>query len=264
MLQYPVHCSKYLLDFLSTGWFIPTPVFSSLLLSFHFVLTGSLPFKMQILLVTRTVMVISMEYHQKDFFKNAGDTTSTKSSVTEESSDIISVVMGAILLISSLFGTVLIDRFGRRRLLLIGLFGSALSNAVVVAFPSSPFLVTTGFSLTKAFIGLGAGAPAWFLTSELVSAAHVSLFQSLSTGFLLISTMLVTFFYLQLNFVIGNYSIFILSSGPAFILAIILYFFLPETKGKTTTEVSEIENKIKDGSISFDEQNPFGFSFKEK
>ncbi len=48
-----------------------------------------------------------------------------------------------------------------------------MSNGLVVVsrvlWPNwSTTSSSIGFALTKAFIGLGAGAPAWFLTSELV------------------------------------------------------------------------------------------------
>ncbi|CAI4229828.1 unnamed protein product [Auanema sp. JU1783] len=157
-----------------------------------------------------------------------------------KAADLISVGFGLILVISSLFGTILIDRFGRRKLLLFGLVGTAVSNSLAIFFSDNAILVTIGFALTKAFIGLGAGAPAWFLTSELVEAAHVSLFQSLSTGLLLTSNMLVTFFYLQLEMMIGSWSVLALASGPAFFLAVLLFVFLPETKDKTVDEVQII------------------------
>lgn len=62
--------------------------------------------------------------------------------------------------------------------------------------------------------------------------------------------MLVTFFFLQLDLLIGSYrcvpsppgshkpfSILALATGPALILAFFLYLFLPETKDKTNAEV---------------------------
>ncbi|KAE9414426.1 hypothetical protein Angca_003641, partial [Angiostrongylus cantonensis] len=156
---------------------------------------------------------------------------------TSSASVVISVYLGVILLITSIFGIFLVDRFGRRHLLLFGLFGSSAAMCLPAFFPEQKLLVSLGFTLTKAFIGLGAGAPPWFLTSELVDCSHVSLLQSLSTGVLLISTMLVTFSYLQLELLIGSYSVLVLSSGPSLFLAIILAFFLPETKNRTNDEV---------------------------
>ena len=179
--------------------------------------------------------------------------------------DLISVVMGVVLVLGSVGGAFLINRFGRRRLIILGLLGCSSSNLLLVIFPSSVRVATISFTLTKVFIGLSAGAPAWFLTTELVlhlgsrklnilqvPPSRVSLFQSFSTGILLITTMLVTFFYLRLELAIHQYrfcsckiytiqsfkfSILLLTTGPAMILAILLFLFLPETQNRTNAEV---------------------------
>lgn len=77
-----------------------------------------------------------------------------------------------------------IDKFGRKRLLIFGIIGTAISNliAAIGASYSSLVAVTIGFALTKTFIGFGAGGPAWFLTSELISSKYICTAQSISTG----------------------------------------------------------------------------------
>ncbi|PAV88487.1 hypothetical protein WR25_23115 [Diploscapter pachys] len=164
------------------------------------------------------------------------------SEVSTDMADLISVVMGVVLVLGSVGGAFLIDRFGRRRLIILGLLGCSTSNLLLVIFPSSVRVATVSFTLTKAFIGLGAGAPAWFLTTELVPPSRVSLFQSFSTGVLLITTMLITFFYLRLEFAIHQYSILLLTPGPAMILAILLFLFLPETQNRNNAEIQHLLN----------------------
>ncbi|CAJ0947407.1 unnamed protein product, partial [Mesorhabditis belari] len=161
----------------------------------------------------------------------------------DDSADRISVILGGILVVGSIAGTFLIDRFGRRPLLLLGLLGSAISNAVAVIFCTNSLIVTLGFAATKLFIGLGAGAPAWFLTSELVHPHYMTVMQSLSTGLLLMSTALATFFFLRLELWIGTWSMFALSSAPALVLAIILFLYLPETKDRNHEEIQRILGK---------------------
>ncbi|CAJ0572946.1 unnamed protein product, partial [Mesorhabditis spiculigera] len=161
----------------------------------------------------------------------------------DDSADRISVILGGILVIGSIAGTFLIDRYGRRPLILFGLVGSAISNAVAVIFCTNSLVVTLGFAATKLFIGLGAGAPAWFLTSELVHPHYMTVMQSLSTGLLLMSTALATFFFLRLELLIGTWSMFVLSSAPALILAVILFLYLPETKDRTHVEIQHILGK---------------------
>ncbi|GMT04758.1 hypothetical protein PENTCL1PPCAC_26932, partial [Pristionchus entomophagus] len=156
----------------------------------------------------------------------------------DHSSDLMSLGLGVVLVFSSLMGSFLVDRFGRRPLIILGLICTALFNFIASFFLSSiPSVVLLFFALTKASIGLGAGAPAWFLTSELVALPYVPLFQSLSTGLLLCSSMIVTFFYLPLSLVSPPLSLLLLSSIPSLILAILLFLFLPETKGQTPREI---------------------------
>uniref|UniRef100_A0A914E7L6 Major facilitator superfamily (MFS) profile domain-containing protein n=1 Tax=Acrobeloides nanus TaxID=290746 RepID=A0A914E7L6_9BILA len=154
-------------------------------------------------------------------------------------SELLTIFLGILLFLSSVFGSLLIDRFSRRRLLIFGLLGTCLSNSIATVgfIYGSMVLQICGFALTKTFIGFGAGAPAWFLTSELVSPRVTSLCQSISTGALLIATGFVTLVYLSVNEWIGVCSIFLMASIPAFILAIFLILFLPETKDRNYEEI---------------------------
>ncbi|KAF8381465.1 hypothetical protein PRIPAC_70607, partial [Pristionchus pacificus] len=156
----------------------------------------------------------------------------------DHSADLMSLGLGVVLVLASLGGSFLVDRFGRRPLIILGLIFTALFNFIASFFLSSlPSVVLLFFALTKASIGLGAGAPAWFLTSELVALPYVPLFQSLSTGLLLCSSMIVTFFYLPLSLVSPPLSLLLLSSIPSLILAILLFLFLPETKDKSPRDI---------------------------
>ncbi|GMR31985.1 hypothetical protein PMAYCL1PPCAC_02180, partial [Pristionchus mayeri] len=156
----------------------------------------------------------------------------------DHSADLMSLGLGVVLVLSSVTGSFLVDRFGRRPLIILGLTCTALFNFIASFFLSSlPSVVLLFFALTKISIGLGAGAPAWFLTSELVALPYVPLFQSLSTGLLLCSSMVVTFFYLPLSLISPPLSLLLLSSIPSLILAVLLFLFLPETKGKRARDI---------------------------
>jgi hypothetical protein len=124
------------------------------------------------------------------------------------------------------------DKFGNRRLLIFGLVGTALSNlfASTGTLFGSASIVTVGFSLTKIFVGLGAGAPAWFQTSELVSSSVTSNCQAISTGLLLISVGILTSIYLPLETHLNELATLFLTSLPALLCALFMFLFLPETK----------------------------------
>uniref|UniRef100_A0A914QU25 Major facilitator superfamily (MFS) profile domain-containing protein n=1 Tax=Panagrolaimus davidi TaxID=227884 RepID=A0A914QU25_9BILA len=131
------------------------------------------------------------------------------------------------------------DRFGRKRLIIYGLVGTGIFNILALIGDTTQwtFIEVIGFGLTKAAIGFGAGAPAWFLTSELVSPRITHLCQTISTGSLLTASGLISFIYLPLSAEIGIWSLFILAILPAFFIAAILILFLPETKDKPYGEI---------------------------
>uniref|UniRef100_A0AC34F6M6 Major facilitator superfamily (MFS) profile domain-containing protein n=1 Tax=Panagrolaimus sp. ES5 TaxID=591445 RepID=A0AC34F6M6_9BILA len=102
----------------------------------------------------------------------------------EKLSELFTVVYGVILLITSIIGAFLADKFGRKRLIIYGLLATGFFNilALIGDLTNLTFIEVIGFGLTKAAIGFGAGAPAWFLTSELVSPRITHLCQTISTG----------------------------------------------------------------------------------
>ncbi|EFO82777.1 hypothetical protein CRE_00177 [Caenorhabditis remanei] len=155
---------------------------------------------------------------------------------------LVSDALGVVLFFASLLGIVLADRYGRRKLVLVGLFGTCVANIGAVVFTANKVIVALCFAATKAFIGIGCGGPAWFLTSELVDPEYAWIFQPLSTGILLSTTMIETFFYLSTDALIGGYSLLILAAGPALIAAILLYLYLPETKGRSSEEIQHMLN----------------------
>uniref|UniRef100_A0A915C113 Major facilitator superfamily (MFS) profile domain-containing protein n=1 Tax=Parascaris univalens TaxID=6257 RepID=A0A915C113_PARUN len=159
---------------------------------------------------------------------------------TDLRSELLTILLGVILVLSSVFGSLLIDKYGRRPLLIAGLIGTSLSNSIVAInrFLTSPILTAIAFALTKCFIGLGAGAPAWFLTSELVPPGMMLTCQTLSTGLLLITTGVITLLFLTMERAFSTLSILIVASGPALISAILLFVFLPETRNKPYAVIS--------------------------
>lgn len=173
-----------------------------------------------------------------------GDPSNTEKvhQTTDAFTILVSDGLGVVLFVASLLGIVLADRYGRRRLVLVGLFGTCVANIAAVVFTANKVIVSLCFAATKAFIGIGCGGPAWFLTSELVDPEYAWIFQPLSTGILLSTTMIETFFYLSVDALIGGYSLLVLAAGPALIAAILIYLYLPETKGRSSEEIQHMLN----------------------
>lgn len=166
------------------------------------------------------------------------------SDAADASVEMLSAMLGLLLFLTSIIGALLVDQVGRRRLLLIsGLVGTAISNAIAAigAALNSELMVVIGFAFTKAFIGFGAGAPAWFLTSELVSPLVVAEAQAISTGSLLITTGLSTLCFLSLQVWVGSAAaLLFLSSMPALFIAFLLFLMLPETRNLPFEQVYQL------------------------
>ncbi|KAI1724383.1 sugar transporter domain-containing protein [Ditylenchus destructor] len=189
------------------------------------------------------------------------------------SAQTITVLLGVWLLIASVCGAFVIDRFGRKKVLIFGLLGTAFSNLIAALGSASGSVpvVTIGFALTKTFIGVGAGGPAWFLTSELVSSKTIWVCQSISTGSLLIMTGIITLCFLPLESMIGgSYSILLLASFPALVIAFLLTIFLPETKDRRYDEIrQQLGTRLFSGIYGSSEvspchQHPYDMNHKEK
>ncbi|CAI5456304.1 unnamed protein product [Caenorhabditis angaria] len=165
------------------------------------------------------------------------NTPASKHQTTDSFTILVSDALGFVLFAASLIGVFLADHYGRRKLVLIGLFGTCVANIGAAVMSENKVIVSLCFAATKTFIGIGCGGPAWFLTSELVDPEYAWIFQPLSTGILLTSTMLETFFYLSVDAIVGSYSLLILAAGPALFSAILIYLYLPETKGISNEEI---------------------------
>lgn len=165
--------------------------------------------------------------------------------------------LGCWILMCTVIASFLVDRVGRRKMIIAGLFGSAIGNtctAIISKIPGdrlivSYFVVGSVF-FTKACIGLGAGPPAWFITSELVPAGARTPAQTLSTAVLLLVCGITTGSYLILQFSIGSLSFVVLAAAPAALIGLALLLYLPETKNK---DIDEIQLQLGTGQRLFRE-----------
>ncbi|CAI4224988.1 unnamed protein product [Auanema sp. JU1783] len=145
--------------------------------------------------------------------------------------------------------SLVIDYFGRRRLLLVTYSLLGLINIMIYIFMIGyertqnsvlGYCLLTAISLFNLTFAAGPGPISLFVTSELVSqrargpaCTWVQAAMSICRSFLLAG-------YLPLKNSIGQpQAYFFLFFPPMIITVIVLYFYLPETKGKTVTEVED-------------------------
>jgi sugar porter (SP) family MFS transporter len=150
------------------------------------------------------------------------------------------VITGTINLVFTIGALVLVDRFGRRALMLFGCAGIALSHAVLgvtyrVGTKGLPVLLIT--LCTIACYALSLAPVTWVLISEIFPNRIRGLGVSIAVSALWLASFLLTFTFPILNHWLGMAGTFwiygaICVAGFLFVLARV-----PETKGKTLEEI---------------------------
>ncbi len=179
-------------------------------------------------------------YYLKDIFTAAG--------FSGWSSDLQSIAIGVVNLFATMVGMALIDRIGRRQLLLVGSVGTAIAQGMVAAVMSGAASRTLLLPLLALFIAafaLSQGAVIWVYLSEIFPTAVRARGQAVGSATHWIMNALIS----ALFPVIATFS------RPApfafFALAMMLQFVLvsryfPETKGLSLERVSdEIEKSTR-------------------
>ncbi|CAJ0608151.1 unnamed protein product [Cylicocyclus nassatus] len=148
--------------------------------------------------------------------------------------------------IAGMLGMLIIEKFGRRSLMLwLGLFNT-ISLALFVAFDQLANLYDplkwgsiVALILFGATYGIGLGAIAYFITSELVSQQYRALVQSMVYAANVIATFAFSFATLPAFTKIGTWSFIPLFIIPSCLALIYLYFNMPETMGREVHEIVE-------------------------
>ncbi|GMR58602.1 hypothetical protein PMAYCL1PPCAC_28797, partial [Pristionchus mayeri] len=168
-----------------------------------------------------------------------------------------STIMASIYFIGTLIGSQLIDRLGRRTLLLPC---SLVSILCWTAFTCSFYLQKTGdgwkyLGIAALFCfaivyGCGIGAIAWFISAELAPQRYRSLIQSVCYTINTIVLVAMTFALLPMYISsVGSATFLILYCAPSLVCLVYLAWQLPETKGRPTHEILT-QLKMSSGSLA--------------
>ena len=160
-----------------------------------------------------------------------------------------SIAIGAVNLVFTMVGMYLIDRLGRRTLLILGSIGYILSLSMVgYAFYAgqSPTFLLSFICLFVASHAIGQGAIIWVFISEIFPTKVRGSGQAFGTGVhwvLAAIITLVTPFFIDANngvFKDNPWPIYIFFAGFMVLQLLFALFMMPETKGKSL-EVLESE-----------------------
>jgi MFS family permease len=172
----------------------------------------------------------------------------TKIGLGAKDSLLNSIAIGGTNLIFTFAGLYLIDRLGRKKLLLIGSLGYILSLAMVAicfAFHASPVLLMAFLLLFIAAHAVGQGAVIWVFISEIfpnkIRASGQSFGASVHWVFAAIITLITPFFLDDKDGVFKDnpWPIFAFFAGMMVLQLIWVLTKMPETKGVSLEEIEE-------------------------
>ncbi|XP_062129246.1 facilitated trehalose transporter Tret1-2 homolog [Drosophila sulfurigaster albostrigata] len=167
------------------------------------------------------------------------------------SGTICTILIGATQVVMTLIATMIIDKAGRRILLLISSVFMAITTCLMGVYfimqesdPSSVeslgWLPITSILLFIVFFSIGFGPVPWLLMAELFTDDVKSVAGSIAGTSNWFSAFLVTKLFPLLKNAIGSAPTFWIFTVIAIIAIFYCMFFVPETKGKTLIEIQHI------------------------
>lgn len=163
------------------------------------------------------------------------------------------VITGAINLIFTLVAMAFVDRLGRRPLMLIGCCGIALSHLLAgfayrTGWHGTPVLVLTLCAIACYAMTL---APlTWVLIAEIFPNRLRSAGVSAAVSALWISSFALTYSFPFIHRALGSAGAFFTYGAICAVGAVFVYFFVPETKGRTLEEIEAQTTHIRAADLS--------------
>ena len=175
-------------------------------------------------------------YYLNDIFAAAG--------FDRVSSNLQAVAIGAMNLLATLVGMALIDRVGRKLLLMIGAVGTAVCLTTVAAiFFTHQHQAMLVWALVAyiAFFAISQGAVIWVYISEIFPTRVRSKGQSLGSGTHWIMNAILSFAFPVIALRSGAYP-FVFFAAMMIVQFFVVLFFFPETK---QISLEELQRKLK-------------------
>jgi MFS family permease len=154
-----------------------------------------------------------------------------------------SVLIGCANLISTLLAMRLLDRWGRRPMLLTAAGGMTVSLAILAfSFNSAAvpaFIILASIMSYTAFFAFAMGPIPWVVISEIFPTSIRGRAASLATSVLWTGTLLVTFTFLSMIRALGvsgTFTVYCILSAFSFVFVLRV---VPETRGKSLEEIQQ-------------------------
>lgn len=181
-------------------------------------------------------------FYTGDIFEAAGSTLDSKDAT---------VIVGAIQVVATFVSSLVVDKFGRKILLLGSDFFMAISGILLGVFftikdheladqetvDSISFLPILALSVFLIVFSLGFGPIPWMISSEVFPAEVKSSASSAAGTFNWFLAFLVTKFYIDVKNGVGGDVTFYIFSVISLLGTVFIYFIVPETKGKSLEQI---------------------------
>ncbi|KAF2879595.1 hypothetical protein ILUMI_26577 [Ignelater luminosus] len=193
-------------------------------------------------------------FYTDTIFKSAGSTLDPK---------LCTLIIGLIQAVATFISSMVVDKLGRRILLIssslfvtisgvsLGVFFTLQERELVSesVISSLGFLPITSLSIFIIMYAFGISPIPWLLPAELFPPEVKSVGGGGASTINWFIAFLITKFYLNLKNSIGGDTTFYIFSLVALLGTIFIYFFVPETKGKTLDEIQKELNGIDNTKI---------------
>lgn len=154
------------------------------------------------------------------------------------------VAIGAINLVCTGFAMLLIDRWGRRSLLLTSAGGMAISLAILSlglhSSSISPVVVFGSVLLYVAFFAVGLGPGVWVYIAEIFPTSLRGRATSLAITALWTACLAVTLTFLSIVRALGASATFLLYAGVSLLTFFFVWKWVPETRGRSLEEIQHM------------------------
>ncbi|KAH3756046.1 sugar porter family MFS transporter [Pelomyxa schiedti] len=180
-------------------------------------------------------------YYMATFFQDAG--------MSEAKSNYVSILVGAVKVCMTIASVFLLDRVGRKPLLLIGISCMAMTLlGIASVFFFEDKMTETALGIvcvifTILFVmgyACSLGCVPWIVTSEICSNRVRALVMSLALGVNWTTNFLVSVTFLSFVEATNEQTVFLFFSAWATIALIFVIFLVPETKGKTPQQIAHL------------------------
>lgn len=162
----------------------------------------------------------------------------------------VTILVGVMQVIATFISSLIIDKFGRKILLLISDFIMAIAGILLAIYftlkdrvmtedeiKDLGFLPILGVVVFIIVFSLGFGPIPWMISSELMPASIKSNASSAAGTFNWFLAFLVTKFYGDLTHEIKTDTTFYIFAAVSIVGTVFIFFVVPETKGKTLEEI---------------------------